>query len=115
MDFATIARKYSAGPEAASGGELPIYSADQMPDVFRAAFDLKEGEVSGVLSSPYGYHLIKLVKMYPGREVTFDDAADEARLKVLEAKKREAVAAWTARARAAASSWMDEKLLDSIP
>ncbi|GAH96246.1 unnamed protein product [marine sediment metagenome] len=62
-DFTTLAKKYSQDtPSAEKGGDLGFFTYTQMiPSFSRAAFSLeKEGEVSGIVKSPFGYHLIKL-------------------------------------------------------
>lgn len=63
-DFAELARRHSLGPEAAKNGELGWRSPGEMPEAFdEAIFALKPGEVSPVVSSPYGFHLFKLLEV----------------------------------------------------
>lgn len=61
--FATMAVLYSEGPSSAQGGELPGYSdkngLDQ--DFYNAAVALKPGEISNVVESAFGYHIIQLI------------------------------------------------------
>jgi len=59
-DFAELAKKVSEDPGSArQGGELPFVSRGQLVKEFEdAAFALKEGEMSGIVESPYGYHII---------------------------------------------------------
>lgn len=59
-DFAELARKVSQDPGSArQGGELPFVFRGQLVKEFEdAAFALKDGEMSGVVESPYGYHII---------------------------------------------------------
>lgn len=59
-DFAELAQKVSEDPGSArQGGELPFVSRGQLIKEFEdAAFALKDGEMSGVVESPYGYHII---------------------------------------------------------
>jgi peptidyl-prolyl cis-trans isomerase SurA len=61
-DFAKLAASYSDGPNALKGGALGWRSAERLPGLFASALkDMKPGEVSGVLRSPAGFHLLKLV------------------------------------------------------
>jgi len=62
-DFATEAKKYSQDSTAANGGDLGFFGKGQMdPNFEAAAFSLKTvGQVSGVVHSQYGYHIIKLL------------------------------------------------------
>ena len=59
-DFAEMAKKVSQDPGSArQGGELPFVSRGQLIKEFEdAAFALKDGEMSPVIESPYGYHII---------------------------------------------------------
>lgn len=59
-DFAALARKYSQDPASAkNGGELPWIQPGQTLKEFEdAAYTLKKGEMSGVVQSPVGFHII---------------------------------------------------------
>ncbi|MFV0291322.1 MAG: peptidylprolyl isomerase [Mangrovibacterium sp.] len=61
-DFATLAVLYSEGPSAPNGGELGYMGKAQLdPSYANAAFNLKEGKVSNVVKSDFGYHIIQLI------------------------------------------------------
>ncbi|MFV0365390.1 MAG: peptidylprolyl isomerase [Mangrovibacterium sp.] len=61
-DFATLAVLYSEGPSASNGGELGYMGKAQLdPAYANAAFNLKEGKVSNVVKSDFGYHIIQLI------------------------------------------------------
>jgi parvulin-like peptidyl-prolyl isomerase len=63
-DFAELARRHSIGPEAVKDGELGWRSPGEMPEAFdEAIFALQPGQVSPVVSSPYGFHLFKLLEV----------------------------------------------------
>jgi len=59
-DFATLAAKYSTGPSALSGGDLGYVSpGDVVQEFSRVAFNLAPGQISGVVRTQFGYHIIK--------------------------------------------------------
>ncbi len=61
VDFATLAAKYSEDPTAKKGGDLGFFQKGELdPDFEKVAFSLKPGEVSGVVQTQFGFHLIKL-------------------------------------------------------
>ena len=61
-DFAALAREVSEDPgSAANGGDLGCFGAGTLvPEFEEVAFELKPGETSGPVLSPYGYHIIRL-------------------------------------------------------
>lgn len=61
-DFKQISASYSDAPNALQGGELGWRAAGRLPNIFvQAVTSMKVGEVSGVLRSPNGFHILKLV------------------------------------------------------
>ncbi|MCX6826079.1 MAG: peptidylprolyl isomerase [candidate division Zixibacteria bacterium] len=59
-DFTTLAATYSSGPVALSGGDLGFISrGDVVPEFAKVAFNLSPGEISGVVRTQFGYHIIK--------------------------------------------------------
>lgn len=60
-DFAETAKAYSEGESANDGGYVGWFSKDQMlPEISSIAFSMKKGDVSDVLESSLGYHIIKI-------------------------------------------------------
>ena len=61
-DFAALATEFSDGPEAANGGELGVRPAEGWPALFlQAARPLQAGQISQVLKSPAGFHILKVL------------------------------------------------------
>jgi len=61
-DFAAVAAASSDGPQALSGGSLGVRPVDGWPDLFiTATAKLKPGQISGILQSGNGFHILKVV------------------------------------------------------
>jgi peptidyl-prolyl cis-trans isomerase SurA len=85
-DFETMARRYSEDPGSKDqGGDLGWFRRGMMVQSFdRAAFSLKPGEISAVVASPFGYHIIKVDRVQPAEikafHILFTPAIDSANL-----------------------------------
>lgn len=79
--FAELAKKYSQDPGSAqNGGELGFFNKGQMVAPFdEAVFALKPGQTSGVVETPFGYHIIQSHEAKPARDVGFDEVKDQIR------------------------------------
>lgn len=66
-DFAALAKQYSQDVQtAANGGDLGFFAKGQMVPAFdTAAWALKPGEISGVVETNFGYHIIKAIERRP--------------------------------------------------
>lgn len=61
-DFAKLAVSYSDAPDALQGGAMGWRARDRLPELFAHALDgMKPGEVSGIIRSPAGFHVLKLI------------------------------------------------------
>jgi peptidyl-prolyl cis-trans isomerase C len=61
-DFAKLAQEHSQDGSAAQGGDLNYFTREQMvPEFSKVAFELKPGQVSDVVETQFGYHIIKVV------------------------------------------------------
>ena len=74
--FADVARKESQDPGSAQqGGDLGFFAPGGMVKPFSdAVFHMKVGEIVGPVESEFGYHIIKLSAIKPGKTVTLDQA-----------------------------------------
>lgn len=69
-DFGALAKKYSDGPSKTQGGSLGMFAPGQMVPAFtEATKKLKFGEVSGVVESQFGYHIILRKPVISGRHI----------------------------------------------
>lgn len=60
--FEEVAKEYSVSPEGKRGGKLDPFFPGEMPPEFDVCFTMREGEVSPIIKSAYGYHLFKVLK-----------------------------------------------------
>jgi parvulin-like peptidyl-prolyl isomerase len=76
-DFAALATQYSEDPGSKDkGGELPPFSHGQMvPEFEAAAFSMATNTISDIVTTTYGYHIIKLLDRTPAKKVEYADAA----------------------------------------
>jgi len=71
-DFEALANEYSEGPSAKQGGDLGFFQHGQMVKPFEiAAFALQPGEVSPIVKTQYGYHLIEVTDRRTGVTVPY--------------------------------------------
>jgi peptidyl-prolyl cis-trans isomerase C len=81
IDFAEAAKKYSECESAPRGGEIGCISRKGIDEAFaKAAFALPVGQVSDVVQSGFGLHLIKVTDRKPGKPSDFAGAKDKVRL-----------------------------------
>jgi peptidyl-prolyl cis-trans isomerase C len=94
--FEEVARKYSADKATGSkGGDLGFLARGQMPpELEKAAFALKPQEVSRIIETPRGYHLLKLVERKKTVSINFDEAKDRLQPYAHAEKQREYLENW---------------------
>jgi len=91
-DFADLARRYSEDNSAAAGGDLGAVPRGRTVKPFEEAlFALKPGQVSGVVPTQFGFHLIKLESMTPASTRPLEEVGESIRTRLL-AEKRTAAA-----------------------
>ncbi len=61
VNFSEVAKKYSEGITASSGGELGFFQRNQLdPELEKKAFSMKKGEVSDIIETISGFHIISV-------------------------------------------------------
>jgi len=77
-DFAALAKEYSEGPSNVKGGDLGYFRRGQMVKPFEdAAQALKPNEISDVVETRFGYHLIKVYDSKPEQTLAYADVKDK--------------------------------------
>jgi parvulin-like peptidyl-prolyl isomerase len=91
-DFRAAARAQSIGPESSSGGIMGVFERGQLPlEMDTAVFSLREGEVSPVIESSYGFHLFRLDRKLEPGWISLEEASTSIRRKLMDLKIKQAV------------------------
>jgi peptidyl-prolyl cis-trans isomerase C len=97
-DFATLAEQYSEDPGSkVKGGELPPFSHGEMvPQFEAAAFSMQTNTVSDVVTTDYGFHIIKLLDKTPAQKVDYAKVADKIKEFLVQQKTQKLAPAYLA-------------------
>jgi peptidyl-prolyl cis-trans isomerase C len=91
-DFATLAKAKSTGPSKDKGGDLGWFGRGRMVKSFEdAAFALEKGQVSGVVQTKFGYHIIKVEDKREAVDKPFNQVKEQVRSAVLKEKTQAAL------------------------
>lgn len=85
-DFAKLAEEYSDDTTTKDdGGDLPPFSHGQMvPEFDAAAFSLTNNQISDVVTTMYGYHIIKMINRIPAKKLALTDVVPPSKETVAE-------------------------------
>lgn len=87
-DFSELAYNYSEDAYRVKGGDLGfVHKGRLLPELDNAAMKLEVGEMSGLIETASGFHIIKLEEKMPEKQLSFSEAKDSLK-KELETKKR---------------------------
>jgi len=87
--FELLARSRSHSPQAAGGGLLGSFRRGELPpDIEKVAFSLSAGQISGVVTTSFGYHVLRLESKTPATIRTFAEARPEIESRLAESKTR---------------------------
>ena len=86
-DFAKLAEEFSEDSTAARGGDLGFFGRGQMVKIFEdTTFGLKEGEISDIVRSRFGFHIIKLEAIKPAMTQSFAEVRESIENKLTQEK-----------------------------
>lgn len=99
-DFAGLAREYSDDSTRVDGGDVGLFHRGQMVPAFEAAaFALQPGEISEIVETPFGLHIIKLEERKQAHLLPLDEVREQLREHMIKEKLDVVVAEETARLR----------------
>ncbi len=76
-NFADLAKQYSEGPTKTKGGDLGYFTSGQMVKAFdEMVFKMKPGEISDLVRTPFGYHIIRLEDLKEAGTKTLEQVRD---------------------------------------
>lgn len=91
-DFAKLAKENSEDTSAANGGDLGYFRRGEMVKPFEdAAFSLNNGQISNVIETEFGYHVLKVIDKKPARTLSYDEVKEDITNFLVSKKKREAL------------------------
>jgi len=96
-DFAALARENSQDRSAAQGGDLNYFPRQKMVPAFaEAAFALEPGEISDVVTTQFGFHIIKVTDRKPAGTVPLDEVSAQLKQLLTEQRKQQQAQAFVA-------------------
>jgi len=87
--FELLARTRSRSPQAAGGGRLGSFRRGELPPgIEQAVFGLSPGQISGIVTTSFGYHVLRLEAKASPTTRSFEDSRGAIESRILEAKAR---------------------------
>lgn len=84
-DFAKLAKEYSEDPGSKDkGGEYTFPRGQMVPEFEAAAFSLEPGKVSDIVTTQFGYHIIKLSEKIPAKKLEFATVSERLKENLLQ-------------------------------
>jgi peptidyl-prolyl cis-trans isomerase SurA len=94
--FADLARRYSEDATAANGGDLGVIRRGQaLPEFEEVIFTMREGDISEVIRTPNGLHIVKIEAFSKGSEQPFPEIKAEIERRLLQGKMEQRFQDWT--------------------
>ena len=92
-DFAKLAMEHSQGPTGPKGGDLGWFGQDQMASEFsQAAFKMKKGDISDLIRTDFGFHIIMLEDRRAARNRTIEETREEIKKEIIRTRSSEMAA-----------------------
>lgn len=113
--FEALAKEYSDDGSAAKGGDLGWFTRGKMVKPFEdAAFSLDEGEISNIVQTKFGLHIIRLEKRKQGRMLSFEEVAEKIKEELKDEYKKKKLRSWFKETTDPIDPIKNQALIDSI-
>ncbi len=111
-DFAKLAKEFSEDPGSKdNGGEYKFPRGQMVPEFEAAAFSLNTNQISDIVTTQYGYHIIKLSEKIPAKKIELAAVADRVKQSLLDQAIQKQFATYYAKVKKEAKvEILDEKL-----
>jgi parvulin-like peptidyl-prolyl isomerase len=94
-DFSELAKKYSRGPEARDGGTLGYFKHKElMPELEEAGFKLKTGEISDLVRTHLGFHILRVLDRRGGEPKPLAEVESQIREEMIQAEAEKKYEEW---------------------
>ena len=94
-DFTALVKNYSQDPNAAAGGDMGVFRQGELfPALDKVAFTLEVGEVSEVIQSPKGFHILRLLDRKDRKKMTEEERSEEIDVIIYNQKVENAFKEW---------------------
>jgi len=99
-DMSVVAEEYSDGPYRVEGGDMGlVYRGRLRPDLENQVFQLEPGQLSGIIETIYGYHIVRIEEVRPEEQLSLQDVYPKVQKELTEKKEKQLQKALTVRLR----------------
>lgn len=114
-NFEELARTHSVDPTASTGGDIGYFTKGQLvPEIEEACYNMQVGDISGVVKTQFGYHIIKLTEKREPHVRALDEVSDSIKQALQRLKKRALFNQFVTKLKEKSKISVNEKLLDDI-
>ena len=102
-DFADLARRYSDGPNAKTGGKIgTLEQGKNLKEIDEVLFGLSPGEISPIVKTPSGFHIFRIESVRPAHRALLEEAQSQIRERLFQEKSATRYKEWIDRLKAEA-------------
>jgi len=108
-DFQALARLYSDDASAKNGGDLGFFkSGELLPEFERITLNLQPGQLSGLVRTKIGFHIIKVTEKREGAIIPYEEVMEKVKSRYIEEESQRLYKAWLQKVKA--ESFIEVKL-----